>query len=204
MPDSPEGHGSATERERIAREALLEITPEETIGEPLGELPEAEGAITVRFASNLDGYPGWHWSVGLAQLPGESPTVLETELMPGEGALLAPDWVPWSDRLEDYRLAQAAAGETEADAETDDDDLEDDGDLDEDDDDDLIDDDDLEDEVDDGIEFELDDDSAAVPPMGVEQADEAEAEADEDGPEPPDVAPVKKRRKKEQQPAEDG
>ena len=42
--------------------------------------------------------------------------MLETELMPGDGALLAPDWVPWADRLEEYKAAQAAiaAGELAA------------------------------------------------------------------------------------------
>ena len=55
------------------------------------------------FAATMAGYPGWHWTVSVAELPGEEPTVLEAELLPGDGALLAPDWVPWSERLEDYK-----------------------------------------------------------------------------------------------------
>ena len=55
----------------------------------------------------MGGYPGWHWTVSVAELPDEEPTVLEAELLPGDGALLAPDWVPWSERLEDYEDAQA-------------------------------------------------------------------------------------------------
>lgn len=122
----------------LARTALTEITRAETIGELLTETTEGDGTITVRFASALAGYPGWAWTVSLAEVEGESPTVLEVELMPGDHALLAPDWVPWSERLADYKAAQEAleadAAEAAVDSESDDD-------LDEDDDDDLDDDD---------------------------------------------------------------
>ena len=116
----------------IARAALLEVTPEATIGAPTGTVDEA-GATTVTFLANMSGYPGWHWTVSVATLEGEDPSVLEVELMPGDGALLAPDWVPWSERLADYEAAQEALA---ADAESDDDDTDDDE-SDDDDDDDL-------------------------------------------------------------------
>jgi hypothetical protein len=112
----------------IARTALLEVTPEATIGAPTGSLDEA-GATTVTFQANMSGYPGWHWTVSVATLDGEEPSVLEVELMPGDGALLAPDWVPWSERLADYEAAQEALA---ADAEPGDDDSEDDSDDDDD------------------------------------------------------------------------
>jgi len=137
------------ERARLAREALREITPDATVGELVGQTPEGEGVTTLMFAATMLGYPGWHWTVSVAELPGEAPTVLEAELLPGEGALLAPDWVPWSERLEEYRAAQAAAA-AEAAEEADDE-------LDGDDEDDLDDDeadDDFGDDPDDGIDFE--------------------------------------------------
>ena len=40
----------------LARAALAEITPESTIGEPLGHVVEAGGAVSLLFASNLAGY----------------------------------------------------------------------------------------------------------------------------------------------------
>jgi hypothetical protein len=101
-------------------------------------------------------------------------TVLETELMPGEGALLAPDWVPWSQRLEEYRAAQAAAGEPDETASLEGDDEDDDDPLD----------DDNGDDPDDGIDFE----SSDLLAVGEDEQDESESEADEDGPEPPAVA----------------
>ena len=118
----------------LARTALLEITRAETVGELLGETAEDDGTITVRFASELPGYPGWAWTVSVATVDGEAPTVLEAELMPGDGALLAPDWVPWSERLADYKAAQdalevEAGADDESDDDSDEDEDEDDDDL---------------------------------------------------------------------------
>ena len=100
----------------LARRALLEVTPPETVGSVIGHLAEGEHVLTLLFAADLGGYPGWRWSVTLARIDDGGPTVLETELMPGDSALLAPEWVPWSERLADYRAAQeaaaAAAGES--------------------------------------------------------------------------------------------
>lgn len=154
-------------QEEVARAALSEISPAGTVGDLLDNVPQDDGTFTLRFTSTLSGYPGWHWSVSLAEVPGEEPTVMEAELMPGEGALLAPDWVPWAERLEDYRAAQAlVAAETAA---ADDEAVDDDGSDDEDDD------------------FEdIDDDELAVPLRGIDEQDEAEAESDDDGPEQPD------------------
>lgn len=173
-------------QEDVARRALAEISPAGTVGDLIARVAEEEGVTTLSFVSTLSGYPGWHWSVSIAELPGEDPTVLEAELLPGEGALLAPDWVPWAERLEDYRAAQAAlaAEAGEDDDELDDDDLTDERDGD----------DDLGDDPDDGIDFESDDEddddedvsSSGVPLGGVDEQDESEPEADDDGPEQPD------------------
>jgi hypothetical protein len=144
--------------EDLARGALLEITPAVNIGDYIGSTLEEDGSTTVRFASAQAGYPDWLWTVSVADVDGSEPTVLEAELLPGEGSLLAPDWVPWSDRLADYKAAQEALGvaaDELADDDLDDadddedDDLDDDDDDDPDDDDDVADDDDLDDEDDD-------------------------------------------------------
>lgn len=67
-----------------------------------------DDVATVRFSTTQGGYPGWVWTVAVAVNPGMEPSVLETELLPAEGALVAPDWVPWADRLEEYLAQQAA------------------------------------------------------------------------------------------------
>ena len=171
-----------SDQEQVARAALAEISPAGTVGELIERVVADDGVATLRFASTLSGYPGWHWSVSVAEVEGEAPTVLEAELMPGDGALLAPDWVPWDERLEDYKSTQAAlAAEGEDDLDEDDDDLDDDEDLDD------LGDDDLGDDPHDGIDFESDD-LAGVPLGGVDEQDEAEHETGDDGPEQPDDA----------------
>jgi hypothetical protein len=92
----------------LALSALREITPAATIGEPAGYTLEADGVVSLRFATTMEGYPGWFWTVSLAVVDDAEPTVLEAELLPGEGALLAPEWVPWAVRLAEYQAAQAA------------------------------------------------------------------------------------------------
>lgn len=119
--------------EELARAA--EITPVASVGEFLGQVDEGDGVVSLLFAPTMPGYPGWKWTVSIAHVEGAEPTVLEAELMPAEGALLSPDWVPWADRLAEYQASQealeaAAASEGDADS-SDDDDL--DGDPDEDD-----------------------------------------------------------------------
>jgi hypothetical protein len=105
--------------EPLARQALGEITHPANVG-ALRDIVVADHVATVRFSTTQGGYPGWYWTVAVAVNPGMEPSVLETELMPAEGALTAPDWVPWADRLDDYLAQQAhereLAGETGTDA----------------------------------------------------------------------------------------
>ena len=179
---------TAAEREAVARGALAEITAAGTYGDLISETEEGEGVHTLLFAATMGGYPGWHWTVSVAELPDAAPTVLEAELLPGDGSLLAPEWVPWSERL-------AAGEDLESLVELDDAD-----DLDGDDLDDDVLDDDHGDDPDDGIDFE----SSDLLALGEGEQDEAEPETDDDGPEPPLAAPVKKRRQKKQEPDEGG
>ncbi|MCT9821107.1 DUF3027 domain-containing protein [Microbacterium sp. W1N] len=96
----------------LARAALREITPDATVGDVAGHTVEEGGVVSLRFHNRLAAYPGWFWTVSVAVVEDAEPTVLEVELLPGEGALVAPDWVPWAVRLADYQAAQAALAET--------------------------------------------------------------------------------------------
>lgn len=93
----------------LARAALEEFTSAETIGEVTGYELLEDGVLNVHFAPKLLGYPGWSWVVSAARVGDEDPTILEADLIPGEGALLAPEWVPWAQRLSEFRAAQKAA-----------------------------------------------------------------------------------------------
>lgn len=103
----------------IARAGLDGIASPEQIGEFLG-IVDSEGVTLFRFASNLSGYPGWEWTVALYAVDGVIPTVLEAELLAGDESLLAPAWVPWSERLEIWKASQEAGNVIGEDDEADD------------------------------------------------------------------------------------
>jgi hypothetical protein len=70
------------------------------VGEHLGVEADDERVATHLFATLDPAYRGWRWAVTLARVPrGKAMTVDEVVLIPGEDALLAPQWVPWSERL---------------------------------------------------------------------------------------------------------
>ncbi|TFD58285.1 DUF3027 domain-containing protein [Cryobacterium sp. Hh38] len=175
----------------LARAALLEITDEDTIGEVIGHLDEGELVISLLFDCLMTGYPGWRWTVSLARVDeNAAPTVLETELTPGDDSLLAPEWVPWSDRLvEEDSEADADDSESEnyddSDDDSDDDDSDDDNDDESDDDDGDGDDDDGDDDsLDalDGIDF---DEALAAAELNPGETGESESDADHSAPQPP-------------------
>ncbi|MGV9183009.1 DUF3027 domain-containing protein [Arcanobacterium canis] len=83
-----------------AREAILEVTKESNVGSHAGMLQESDRVITHAFECLLPGYKGWFWTVTLARAPrAKKITVSEVVMRPGPDALLAPTWIPWSDRL---------------------------------------------------------------------------------------------------------
>ncbi len=85
----------------LARSALLDVVPAEQVGEHLSAVAEADRVVTHRFESLAPGYRGWHWAVTVARAPrARTATVDEIAMLPGPDALVAPQWVPWSQRLE--------------------------------------------------------------------------------------------------------
>jgi hypothetical protein len=83
-----------------ARAGLLELVPEGDVGDYLGHQPEASKVVTHFFACTQRGYRGWRWSVTLARAPRQKTvTVDEIVLLPGAEAVLAPEWVPWRERI---------------------------------------------------------------------------------------------------------
>lgn len=84
----------------LAREALVEVTEPGQVGEHLRVEASGERLVTHVFACEMPGYSGWVWNAVLARAPrAKQATVCETVLLPGDSALLAPDWEPWSERL---------------------------------------------------------------------------------------------------------
>lgn len=83
-----------------ARAAVAEFGGVETVGDYLGYQYEDSTAATHRFLAHLTGYQGWQWAVVVAAYPGaDHVTISEVVLVPGPTALLAPEWVPWEQRV---------------------------------------------------------------------------------------------------------
>ena len=104
-----------------AKMAAIESAPINGVGDFLTQIEEEENVYTFLFSAKMKGYVGWTWSVSLFA-DDESTTVSEVNLMPGEDSLVAPNWVPWAERLADYKALQAeleaaAAEENEAEVE---------------------------------------------------------------------------------------
>lgn len=114
MTSKPDVDARLLDAHDLALAALAEITPVSTVGPAAGYLPEEDGSVSLRFENRLAGYPGWYWTVTVARVEGAEPTVLEVELLPGDGALLAPEWVPWAERLAEYRAHQVELAEAAA------------------------------------------------------------------------------------------
>jgi len=84
----------------IARAAAVEEAGADAgVGDYLGARAEDVVATSAAFAATDRGYRGWHWLVTIAVVDPEHPTISEVVLLPGEGALLAPAWVPWDQRV---------------------------------------------------------------------------------------------------------
>lgn len=72
----------------------------DAVAEHLGSRAEGDRVVTHFFAATLPGYTGWRWAVTVARASrSKVVTVDEVVLLPGEGSLLPPAWVPWSERL---------------------------------------------------------------------------------------------------------
>jgi hypothetical protein len=88
---------SAVEQARqaaVVRAGVLEV------GDYLGVYAEDARVATHLFACDHPGYPGWRWSVTVTRASrARVVTVSEVTLLPGEGALVAPAWIPWAERI---------------------------------------------------------------------------------------------------------
>ncbi len=84
----------------VARNALEGITSASDIGPHLAAKSEGDRLVTHLFESRLPGYSGWQWyAVITRNSRSKLVTVNELGLLPSEGSILAPEWVPWAERV---------------------------------------------------------------------------------------------------------
>lgn len=84
----------------LARDAALQIAEPGTVGEHLGATMDGERLATHSFACTAPAYRGWRWAVTVARVSrSRVVTVCETHLLPTAEAVLAPEWLPYDERL---------------------------------------------------------------------------------------------------------
>jgi len=84
----------------VARTAIEGIAKASEIGEHLAARTEGDRLVTHLFESKLPGYVGWQWYAVLTRNSrSKVVTVSELGLLPSEGSILAPEWVPWAERV---------------------------------------------------------------------------------------------------------
>jgi hypothetical protein len=83
----------------LAREAA-ESEAGNLVGAHLGADADEDRVVTHYFATLDPGYVGWRWAVTVVRASrSKTVTVDDVVLLPGAEALLAPEWLPWSERL---------------------------------------------------------------------------------------------------------
>ena len=104
----------------VALQGVREIAPAHAIGLVHHVRAEEERLSTHLFECTLPGYRGWFWFATLSRAPrSRVATICEVGLLPGDDALIAPDWVPWADRVRPEDLEENAEQENvESDAAT--------------------------------------------------------------------------------------
>jgi hypothetical protein len=90
----------AAEAVEDARAGLVSVVPAEQVGDHLGVQAELDKVVTHYFECRQVGYRGWRWGVTVTRVPrSRTITVDEIVLLPGDEALLAPEWVPYRERI---------------------------------------------------------------------------------------------------------
>jgi hypothetical protein len=84
-----------------ARVALLDAVDPDHVGDHLGHEVHGERVLSHQFESRQPGYHGWRWSVVVTRAPRQrGVTVNEIVLLPGPAAVVAPEWVPYRERVQ--------------------------------------------------------------------------------------------------------
>ena len=98
---SREPDQACAEAAGLARAALEDVAGAGQVGEHLGIEAAGDRVVTHFFGCLDPAYPGWQWVVTVTRAArAKTVTVDDSALLPGPDAMLAPEWVPWRDRLQ--------------------------------------------------------------------------------------------------------
>nr|WP_119611485.1 DUF3027 domain-containing protein [Streptomyces acidiscabies] len=100
----------------LARTAAEEAAAPGVVGEHVGLVSEGDRVVTHFFECKELGYRGWRWAATVARASRAKVVTLdEVVMLPGPDAVLAPEWVPWSERLRPGDLGPGDLLPTDAD-----------------------------------------------------------------------------------------
>ncbi|MCT2592730.1 DUF3027 domain-containing protein [Streptomyces sp. N2-109] len=84
----------------LAREAAQATAAPGRVGDWIEAVADGDRVVTHLFECHEPGYRGWRWATTVARASRAKVVTLdETVLLPGPDSLLAPEWLPWSERL---------------------------------------------------------------------------------------------------------
>ncbi len=89
--------------QNIAREAALADAEFATqVGDFVSvEYDDDNRVATYLFNADISGYVGWRWCITVAKVDEDAtPTVCDVVILPGPDSLLAPDHIPYRDRIQ--------------------------------------------------------------------------------------------------------
>lgn len=95
------------QHQAFAEKAAKESAPAGGVGKFLGTVDEESDVVSYRFQAGMKEYVGWEWNVVVFQAKKAEPTISEVVLLPGKESIIAPDWVPWSERRAELDKSEA-------------------------------------------------------------------------------------------------
>ena len=96
----PEPDQACADAVDLARAAAEDDAGPGQVGPHVGIEVESDRVVTHQFACLNPAYVGWRWAVTVSRAArAKVVTVSESVLLPGPDSLLAPDWVPWTERV---------------------------------------------------------------------------------------------------------
>lgn len=120
---APKQDATLAQAVELARQAVVESAGAENVGEHLGIDVHEDRLLTHLFDCTMAGYPGWTWFATVARAPRTKlVTVCEVGLLAGEKSLLAPEWVPWEERMQAVNEQNQDEEQGEQDSENEDED----------------------------------------------------------------------------------
>jgi hypothetical protein len=91
----------------FAEKAAKESAPVGGVGKFLGTVDEEANVVSYRFQASMKEYVGWEWNVVVFQAKKADPTISEVVLLPGKDSIVAPHWVPWSERRAELEKSES-------------------------------------------------------------------------------------------------